>query len=94
LFYSSIGCLTGFFAHIFNGVVQSQIHFNSKFVIMTIRNFGKVIVIMTLATLLGSLIVLGVPDSFLRFIGSDKEFFHQLLYYLFAFAAFDFGLKN
>lgn len=49
---------------------------------------------MTLATLVAGLMILGIPSSFLNFIGTDVEFFHQLFFYLFAFAAFDFGLKN
>ena len=94
LFYSLIGCLTGFFAHIFNGVIQSKIHFDLEFVIKTVRNFVKIIVIMSLATLVTALLILGIPNRFFTFIGTDAVFFHQLLFYLFSFAAFDFGLKN
>jgi hypothetical protein len=94
LFYSFIGCLTGFFAHIFNGVIQSKIHFDTKFVFKTIRNFIKVVGVMTLATLATALIILVIPQSFLKSIGTDTPFFHELVFYLFAFAAFDFGLKN
>lgn len=57
-------------------------------------NFVKIIAIMSLANLVTALIILGIPSSFLSFIGTDTLFFHQLLFYLFAFAAFDFGLKN
>ena len=94
LFYSFIGCLTGFFAHIFNGLIQSKIHFDLEFVIKTTRNFVKIIVIMSSATLVTALLILGIPNSFLAYIGTDTIFFHQLLFYLFSFAAFDFGLKN
>jgi hypothetical protein len=94
LFYSFIGCLTGFFSHVFNGLIQSKIKFDSDYVIKTVRNFFKILVIMTLATLSTAILILGIPNSFLSFIGTDLAFFHQLLFYLFAFAAFDFGLKN
>ena len=94
LFYSFIGCLTGFFAHIFNGLIQSKIHFDLEFVFKTTRNFCKIIVIMSLATLVTALLILGIPSGFLSIIGTDTVFFHQLLFYLFSFAAFDFGLKN
>jgi hypothetical protein len=94
LFYSFIGSLIGFFSHIFNGLIQSKIIFDTNYIFKTAQNFLKVLAIMTLATLSTSLIVVGIPTSFLTLIGTDTVFFHQLLYYLFAFAAFDFGLKN
>jgi hypothetical protein len=94
LFYSFIGSLTGFFAHIFNGLIQSKIIFDSAYIFKTIRNFFKILAIMALATLSTSLIILGIPTSFLSFVGTEVGFFHQLVFYLFAFAAFDFGLKN
>jgi hypothetical protein len=94
LFYSSIGCLTGFFAHIFNGLVQSNIKFDYKYILRIVRNFFKVLAIMTLATLVTGLVILGIPESFLKMLGTDVTFFHELVFYLFAFAAFDFGLKN
>jgi hypothetical protein len=49
---------------------------------------------MTLASLVTGVLILGIPASFLTYIGSDVIFFLQLVFYLFAFAAFDFGLKN
>lgn len=49
---------------------------------------------MTLATLATAICIIVIPESFLKFVGSDDAFFHQLVFYLFAFAAFDFGLKN
>jgi hypothetical protein len=49
---------------------------------------------MTLATLLTGLFIVIIPNAFLKSIGVEVEFFHQLVFYLFAFAAFDFGLKN
>jgi hypothetical protein len=94
LFYASIGSLTGFFVHIFNGLVQSKIVFNAEFIAKTTRNFAKVIIIMALATLVTGALVLPIAGSFFAVIGTDSTFFHQLLFYLFAFAAFDFGLKN
>ena len=94
LFYSLIGCLTGFFSHIFNGLIQSKITFDSQFVLKTTGNFFKVLVIMTLATLATALCIVGIPESFLKLVGTDTAFFHEIVFYLFAFAAFDFGLKN
>jgi hypothetical protein len=49
---------------------------------------------MTLATLATALCIVGIPESFLKLIGTDIVFFHEIVFYLFAFAAFDFGLKN
>jgi hypothetical protein len=94
LFYSFIGCLTGFFSHIFNGFIQSKIHFNKDYILKTIFNFFKVFAVMTLATLVTALLILVIPAWFYTLIGSDIPFFHELVFYLFAFAAFDFGLKN
>jgi hypothetical protein len=94
LFYSFIGCLTGFFAHVFNGLIQKHIQFDSAFVLKTIGNFVKILGVMTLATLTTGILILAIPISFFGLIGTDIVFFHQLVFYLFAFAAFDFGLKN
>jgi hypothetical protein len=94
LFYSFIGCLTGFFAHVFNGVIQKHIQFDSVFVFKTIGNFIKIFSVMTLATLITGILILAIPNGFFNLIGTDVIFFHQLVFYLFAFAAFDFGLKN
>ncbi len=94
LFYSFIGSLTGFFVHIFKGVIQTKIIFNAVYIKKTIINFVKVLVIMILATLATGLVILTIPPSVYDVIGGDMDFFHQLLFYLFAFAAFDFGLKN
>jgi uncharacterized membrane protein len=94
LFYSFIGCLTGFFAHVFNGLVQKHINFDFQYILKTIKNFVKILAIMILATLITGLLILSIPSSFLTLIGTDTVFFHQLVFYLFAFAAFDFGLKN
>lgn len=94
LFYSFIGCLAGFFSHVFNGLLSKDVNFNRVFINKTLRNFIRILGVMTLATFLLSIIILGIPESFFTFLGSDIIFFHQLLYYLLAFAAFDFGLKN
>jgi hypothetical protein len=94
LFYSFIGCLTGFFSHIFNGLIQKNIKFDSEFILKTISNFIKVLGIMILATLATALCIVGIPESFLKLVGTDTVFFHEIVFYLFAFAAFDFGLKN
>jgi hypothetical protein len=94
LFYSSIGCLTGFFVHIFNGIIQSKITFDLKYILKTISNFFKVLVVMSLATLIIGILIIAVPLEFFSMIGTDQLFLHQLLFYLLAFAAFDFGLKN
>jgi hypothetical protein len=81
--------------HIFNGIVQSKITFDTEFVLKTLTNFFKVLVVMSLATLvIGLFIIMLLPKEFYMLIGTDETFFHQLLFYLLAFAAFDFGLKN
>ena len=94
LFYSFIGCVTGFFAHIFNGLIQSQIQFDWQYILKTVHGFGRVLSVMSLATLITSVVILFIPDSFLAILGTDTIFFRQLAFYLLAFAAFDFGLKN
>jgi hypothetical protein len=93
LFYSFIGCITGFFSHIFNGLIQKHIKFDTQYVLKTVFNFFKILGIMTFATLLTGLFIISVPGTFLKYIGVEVDFFHQLVFYLFAFAAFDFGLK-
>jgi hypothetical protein len=49
---------------------------------------------MTMATLLLASIILLIPDSFYPLIGLEIGFLHQLVFYLLAFAAFDYGIKN
>jgi hypothetical protein len=94
LFYSFIGCLTGFFSHIFNSLIQKHIKFDPQYILKTLINFFKILGVMTLATLFTGLLILAIPNRFFGLIGTDVVFFHQLVFYLFAFAAFDFGLKN
>jgi hypothetical protein len=79
---------------VFNGLIQKYIKFDSAFVLKTIVNFFKILGVMTLATFATAVLILGIPSSFFVLIGVDVVFFHQLLFYLLAFAAFDFGLKN
>jgi hypothetical protein len=94
LFYSSIGCLTGFFVHIFNGLIQSKITFDTQYLHKTLMNFFKVLGVMSLATVVIGLLVIALPKEFFNMLGTEELFLHQLLFYLLAFAAFDFGLKN
>jgi hypothetical protein len=94
LFYSIIGCVIGFFVHIFNGLIQTKIKFDSEYIKMTILNFAKTVLIMSLTTLCFAFIILIIPNSFYSLISLDESFLHQLVFYLFAFASFDFGLQN
>jgi hypothetical protein len=94
LFCCLIGSFTGFFAHLFYGFIHHDIQFNWEYIRTTIFNFLKVVFTMTMATLLIAIIILVIPDKFYPSIGLEMGFIHQLIYYLLAFAAFDYGLKN
>ena len=93
-FYSLVGCSIGLFAHIFNGLIQVEIQFNWSFVMRTISHFGKILGAMTLTTIVIGLAVLAVPNSFMIFLQRDLIFFHNLVYYIFGFAAFGLGMKD
>jgi hypothetical protein len=84
----------GFFVHIFNGIVQSKVHFNQKYIVKTIINFFKTLFVMGTTSLILGTILLLTPEKVLNSIVTDKEFLDQLIFYLFAFASFDFGLQN
>lgn len=94
LFYSFIGSVAGFFVNMFNGAVQSNIVFDPKYITKTMDNFFKVLMVMLLVTFAVTGLVLIIPTWFLEWLGTDSVFFHQLVFYLFTFAAFDFGIKN
>jgi hypothetical protein len=84
----------GFFVHIFNGIAQSKVHFNQKYILKTIINFFKTLFVMGTTSLIIGTIVLLTPEKVLISIGTDKLFLEQIVFYLFAFASFDFGLQN
>jgi hypothetical protein len=88
LYYSFIGSCIGFFVHIFNGLIQTRIKFNLTFVKKTTINFTKTLAVMLASTLSMGLVILILPSP------QDIEFYHQLVFYLFAFASFDFVFKN
>ena len=90
LLFSFIGSFAGFLAHIFNGLIQTHIAFDLKYISKTVHKFIKVLIVMGSSTLIISLLILILPDTLFTYINSDEEFLHQLVYYLFAFAAFDF----
>lgn len=90
LLFSFIGSLAGFLAHIFNGLIQTHITFDLKYILKTIHKFIKVLIVMGSSTLIISTLILILPNAFLVNINTNQEFLHQLVYYLFAFAAFDF----
>jgi uncharacterized membrane protein len=92
--YSFVGCLAGLFTHIFNGIIQEHIHFNRHYIRKIFFNFVKVFGVMFFAVLSTALFVLIIPDSLLKSLSTDTAFLHQLMYYLLAFAAFDFTLKS
>lgn len=94
LFYSLVGCLIGLFAHIFNGLIQVEIKFNWKFVLRTVKHFGKILGSMTLTTLVIGLAVPVVPSSFIVFLGRDLSYFHNVVYSMLGFAAFGLGTKD
>jgi hypothetical protein len=94
LLYALVGSLIGVVAHLFNGVVQSHIDFNTKYLKSIVLNFAKVSFVWIGTVILTSGFILLFPDTLLRLINTDQAFLHGLVYYLYAFAAFDFTLKN
>lgn len=94
VFYTFFGCLIGFLIHLVMGVVRDDIHFDLNYIVLRIKNFVKIVLIMITVTLPISIILYFIPLSFYEFIRSEKTFALDLFYYLFAFASFDFGLKN
>lgn len=94
MFYAFIGSVLGIAAHLFNGVVQEHIHFNTIYVLKLIYNFLKLSLVLILTVVCSSFIILMIPNYFLLSIGTDSEFLHHLVYYLYAFAAFDFTLEH
>jgi hypothetical protein len=84
----------GFFVHIFNGIAQSKVHFDQKYILKTIINFFKTLFVMGTTSLILGTILLLTPEKVLNSIVTDKIFLDQLIFYLFAFASFDFGLQN
>ena len=93
-FYSLIGVIVGLFAHLVNGVVQHDIKFNVQYVWLLIKNVSKIIIVFFGASLAISLLISAVPTSFLNMLHTDMTFMHQLIYYLLAFAGFDFTLVH
>ena len=94
LLYALVGSLIGVVAHLFNGIVQSHIQFNKKYVTSLIINFAKVSFVWIGTVIVTSGFVLLLPDWLLKLAATDQPFLHGLVYYLYAFAAFDFTLKN
>ena len=94
IFYAFIGCTCGFFVHIFNGLIQTKIQFDAEYIRMTFFNFLKTIFIMTLSSIFVAMIIIIIPNSFYNLIGVEMVFLQQLMFYLIAFASFDFGLQN
>lgn len=79
--YSLLGLLLGFLTHLFYGVVQSSITFDKRYVLLLIKSL-----------FLLSLVFGGINLAMIPFIEilSRSEFTKDLVYYLMAFAAFDF----
>jgi hypothetical protein len=94
LLYATIGSILGFFVHIIDGIIAADIHFDAEFILKTTINFTKVLFVMSFTSLLCGALVLTIPTQFLESIQTDSKFMKDLIFYLLAFAAFDFGLKN
>lgn len=93
LYYSIFGALTGFIAHLFNGLFRSEIKFNKDYVKSSFIDFVQVLLTMSLTTLVISALLYLTPITIDAYLVTDKLFREQIYYYLVAFAAFDFGLK-
>lgn len=94
LFYAFLGSVIGLVAHFINGVVQSHIRFDWKYVKGLLTNFVKITVVWVIAIIIVAGVVQSLPESFYMKFGTDKDFMHHLIYYLYAFAAFDFTLDH
>jgi hypothetical protein len=82
--YSLLGLLLGFFTHLFYGIVQSSITFDKAYVLQLIKS------LLLLCLVFGGINLIMIP--FVE-IFSKIEFTKDLIYYLMAFAAFDFTGK-
>jgi hypothetical protein len=94
LFFGFLGTLFGFLVHIFNAVLSADITFDRQYGSRLLGNFCRVILVMSLST--GCMVLLAnlFTPIILGFIGLDLVFWYELMYYLVAFAAFDFGLAS
>ena len=81
LSYTLIGLLIGFFTHLFFGIVETGIKLSKKYTFNLIFSFFK------LCLVFGAINLLMYPFYSLLF---HTEFSRQLIYYLLAFAGFDF----
>ena len=79
--YTLIGLLIGFLTHLFYGIVESSIKFNKAYFYKLVFSFFKLLLVFGLVNL-----------SILPFYSVifQNEFSRQLVYYLLAFAGFDF----
>ena len=80
-FYSLLGLLLGFFTHLFYGIVQSSITFDRHYVTQLFKSS----LLLTLVFGMVNVIMIPFASSL-----STSEFSKDLVYYLMAFAAFDF----
>ena len=90
LLYAFIGSFVGLVVHIINGAVHHKIVFNRTYVTTVLRNFARISLVWLLAVLVTATGISLIPHSFLVSIGAEKKFLEDLVFYLYAFAAFDF----
>ena len=94
IFYAFIGSITGLIAHTLNSLVQEHVTVNAHFLKTLVWSYAKVVFVLATAVILSALFIVFVPESFLENIGTNKVFLHELVYFLYSFAAFDFTLKH
>jgi hypothetical protein len=93
LLYALLGSIVGMVTHLFNGIAQTHIQFTSRYIKSVVINFLKLSFVWIGTVMITSGLILLIPESLLKNINTDTIFLHGLVYYLYAFAAFDFTLK-
>jgi hypothetical protein len=81
LLYSFLGLGIGFFTHLFFGLIQSSIVFDKRYLKSLLSSFLKLCVVFLLVNVMLIPFAIFMPVS---------EFTTDLIYYLMAFAGFDF----
>ena len=79
--YSLLGLVLGFLTHLFYGIVQSSITFDKRYILLLLRSLFLLIMVF------GGINIIMIP--FVEIL-SRSEITKDLVYYLMAFAAFDF----
>ena len=79
--YSLLGLVLGFLTHLFYGIVQSSITFDQRYILLLLKS------LFLLTLVFGGVNIVMIP--FVEIL-SKEDFTKDLVYYLMAFAAFDF----